>query len=90
MTESFKSVIQELNIIKKSQKENVLKSSPQLPTPKLSYAEALIKRNAGPIKSRNITLKNVEDESALLSEIKKNKLLDGVTVNSATRLHFTS
>lgn len=86
MTESFKSVIQELNVIKKSQKVSVENSLPQLPTPKFSYAEVLIKRNAGAIKSRNITLKNDDDEAIILSEIKKNKLLDGVTVEKVKKL----
>lgn len=80
MTESFKSINHEL--IKKSIKSNPRSESsrPSVPVPKQSYAEALMKRNTVVIKSRNITIKNPEDESSLFDQIKKDKLFNGVSV----------
>lgn len=69
----------------KNKKSTEPKMAP-IQVPKQSYAEALMMRNANVVKTRNITIKNIDDESTLLNEIKKDKLFNGVSVEKVKKL----
>lgn len=99
MTESFKTVVQEVremrnDLVKKKDGKayTTVTQAPPQTWNKISYAEAFIKRNSASIRSRNVIINDGED-AELINKIKKDATYNSLAIDTvrtqANRINVT-